>query len=668
MRNIILIILTLLPSVAGAQFNTDRLVMVGRSALYYEDYVLSIQYFNQVIAAKPTLAQPYFYRAIAKISLDDYRGAEKDASTAIKYNPFITNAYEVRGVARQNLGKLKEAIEDYTTALEQLPENKGILFNKAMAEEELKDYDAAEATYATLLGAYPNYDNGYVGRAKLRLAKGDTISAVADLDKALELNKNSTNAYVLRADIAIQSSRDFKTALDDMNEVIKLQPQYAGFYINRAFLRYNLDDYFGAMADYDYAIQLDPLNTAALFNRGLLRAEVHDNNKAIDDFSKVLDLESDNYKALYNRAILYKEIADYKNSVADLNRVIEAFPSFSGAYFARSENLRMMGDMASAERDYKRSMALAKQPVSDDGNRDENSSSADVVNESQEAVAKRFTSLLTIDNNVGAREEYNTAGIKGRVQDRNVAIEVEPMFTLSYYVTTNEIKEMPYYIKEIDDLNSTRMLRFIVMVTNHEPQLSDEEAIARHFASIEYYNSYIATHQPRAIDYFGRAMDFFTLRNYQAALTDLDRAIELTPDFTLAYMLRAVVKLRNAETERLSGESKTEPGLRDFGAQGAKMLASTVMADIDKVIELSPRMAFAHYNKGNVLVSLGDYTSAISAYTKAIELKADLGEAYYNRGYLYLMLGNKDAGIADLSKAGELGIVPSYNLLKRMTR
>ena len=26
-----------------AQFNTDRLVMIGRSALYYEDYVLSMQ-------------------------------------------------------------------------------------------------------------------------------------------------------------------------------------------------------------------------------------------------------------------------------------------------------------------------------------------------------------------------------------------------------------------------------------------------------------------------------------------------------------------------------------------------------------------------------------------------------------------------------------------------
>ena len=64
----------------------------------------------------------------------------------------------------------------------------------------------------------------------------------------------------------------------------------------------------------------------------------------------------------------------------------------------------------------------------------------------------------------------------------------------------------------------------------------------------------------------------------------------------------------------------------------------------------------------------GDLTSAISAYTKAIELKPEFGEAYYNRGYLYLKLGNREAGIADLSKAGELGIVPSYNLLKRMTR
>ncbi|MDE5734574.1 MAG: tetratricopeptide repeat protein, partial [Duncaniella sp.] len=63
----------------------------------------------------------------------------------------------------------------------------------------------------------------------------------------------------------------------------------------------------------------------------------------------------------------------------------------------------------------------------------------------------------------------------------------------------------------------------------------------------------------------------------------------------------------------------------------------------------------------------GDNTSALMNFSKAIELKPDFGEAYYNRGYVYLALGNKDAAFKDLSKAGSLGIVASYNLLKRMS-
>ena len=52
---LLVVLLVLLPVKGRAQFNTDRLLMVGQSALYYEDYVLSIQYFNQVISAKPYL-------------------------------------------------------------------------------------------------------------------------------------------------------------------------------------------------------------------------------------------------------------------------------------------------------------------------------------------------------------------------------------------------------------------------------------------------------------------------------------------------------------------------------------------------------------------------------------------------------------------------------------
>ena len=665
-RYIFIFLMTLLSVTTSAQVNTDQVMRIGRNALYFEDYMLSIQYFNQVIQAKPYLAQPYLYRAIAKLSLEDYTGAEEDASIAIEHNPFITDAYEVRGVARQNLGKNEQAIDDYDKALSMLPENRGIMFNKAMAQEEIKDYENAEKSYCDLLRAHPGFDNGYIGRARLRLVTGDTINAITDINRAIELNKNATNAYVLRADISIKTENNYQQALEDMNEAIKLQPRYAGFFINRAFLRYNLDDYFGAMADYDYAIQLEPLNTVALFNRGLLRAEVHDNNKAIDDFSKVLSLNSNDYRALYNRAMLYRDIHDYKNALNDINRVIQAYPSFAGAYFLRYEINRQSGNMSNAEKDYNRSMELAKKVVTQENTGNNTAQET----EPQEVVANRFTSLLTIENETDIQQEFQNKSIRGKVQDRNFNIEAEPMFALSYYSSPTELKENTYYLKEIDDINTTRMLRFLIMITNREPQLSDENDIKRHFESIEYYNSYIATHQPRAIDYFGRAMDFYTLHNYKAAIADFNRAIQLTPDFAMAYFMRAIARQKNFEVEMLQGDSNGETNsmTAQLSAQKARVVNSEIIADLDYVTQLSPQMALAHYNKGCILIAMQDYTSALASFSNAINLKPDMGEAYYNRGYVYLKLGNKDAGITDLSKAGELGIIPSYNLLKRMTR
>ena len=83
------VLLVLMPQRTSAQFNTDRLMVSGRSALYYEDYVLSIQYFNQVHTAKPYLYEPWFFRGLAKFYLDDFGGAESDVTHAIGLNPYI---------------------------------------------------------------------------------------------------------------------------------------------------------------------------------------------------------------------------------------------------------------------------------------------------------------------------------------------------------------------------------------------------------------------------------------------------------------------------------------------------------------------------------------------------------------------------------------------------
>lgn len=671
-KNFILAFLVLLLSQVNvaAQVNTEQVMRIGQNALYFEDYMVSIQYFNQVIAAKPYLAQPYFYRAIAKLNLDDYQGAEADADMAIGHNPFIVDAYEVRGVSRQNQGKLREAVEDYSYALTLLPENKNILFNKAMAQVELGDTAGARESYTALVKAHPSYDNGYIGRARLLMVEGDTVGALADLDRAVSINQNAVNAYVMRADIAINSGGgDFESALADMDKAIKLQPRHAGLFINRAFLRYKLDDYFGAMADYDYAIQLDPLNAVALFNRGLMRAELKDNDRAIDDFSKVLSLKPGDVRALYNRAMLYRDTRQYKKAMADVNKVIEAYPDLAGAYYLRFDINRELGNMRQSEKDYNKSMALAKRQVNidEDVNGDGSVNEADQAQtaEPQEVVAARFSALLTVDNSSDALEQqYNNPGIRGKVQDRNINVEVEPIFALSYYYSPSELRPSTYYIKEVDELNQTRILRKLLLITNSDVTLTDQAEVDRHFSDIEYYNSYISTHQPRAIDYFGRGMAQMTVRNYQGAIADFDRALQLTPDFAMAWLQRGVARYRHFKTEAANCGDGNIPA--DVASQMVKHRLAEAISDFDRAIELSPGLAFAYYDKGNLLVEMQDYTSALASYSRAIEMKADFGEAYYNRGYVYLKLGNKEAGTRDLSKAGELGVMPSYNLLKRM--
>ena len=99
-KTVFTLIASLCSMAALAQYNTDRLLIIGRNALYFEDYVLSMQYFNQAINSKPYLYEPWFYRAVAKYNLDDFTGAEADCSQAISINPFITNIYELRGLAR----------------------------------------------------------------------------------------------------------------------------------------------------------------------------------------------------------------------------------------------------------------------------------------------------------------------------------------------------------------------------------------------------------------------------------------------------------------------------------------------------------------------------------------------------------------------------------------
>lgn len=657
--------IALAPLRSEAQINTNQVVTVGRNAMYFEDYLVAIQYFNQAIAAKPYLAQPYFYRAIAKYNLEDYLGAEADASKTIELNPFITDAWEVRGVARQNLGDNAGAISDYKHALTLLPNNRQLMFNMAAAQTEVKDYAGADSTFTAILTHYPGFENAYLGRARMRSLQGDTIGSRADIDKALSINADSYNAHIMLSELAMQQGRDsMDTALEHLEQAIRLQPKIAGLYINRAYLRYLKDNWTGAMEDYDMAINLEPENTMARFNRGLLNMEVSGYDTAVADFTAVLDRTPNDVRALYNRAYALSNKHEFQKAIADADHIISLMPDYPAGYAMRSDINRRSGNLAAAKRDHDKAASLSRRlTYNEDGTAGKAPTGQDEELTEADLTKREFATLLTVDDNTDFREEYNNSAIRGRIQDRNINVNLEPMAELTYYPGGNQISTSIYYTADVDAVNASRTLPHTLYLSIGSPSNLDEETAQKHFKSIDYYNSYLANHRPRTIDYIGRALDFMSVHNYQGAVSDLDKAIALTPDFGVAYMLRAQANARILDA------GVGEPG--DKGSDRAVLehaAINNILADLDVAIARSPRNPFIHYNKGNMLMRMGNIAEAIDAYTTAINLDPGFGQAYFNRGYARFKAGDKAAGSDDLSRAGQHGIVGAYNLLKRISK
>jgi len=686
-----------------AQINTDRVLAIGRNALYFEDYVLSIQYFNQVIRSKPWLAEPYFYRAIAKVNLDDFKGAEEDCTLCLERNPFLVQAYYCRGIARQSQDNYHGALSDYNKGLEFKPEDRQMLVNKAVANIQMRDFKSAESVFDKLMVLFPKYTVNYLTRGAMYLEKGDSIKALNDYNKAVELDPYYSQAYGNRALLHYQMN-NMQKALDDLNEAIHLDTRESGYYINRGLVKYQLNDLRGAMTDYDQVIWMDNQNLIARFNRGLLRFQVGDNNRAIEDFDVVIDIEPDNYMAYYNRALLKSETGNFRGAISDFNVVLKQYPNFLPAYYSRSEVKRKIKDEKGADRDYwtafeleqklKKEKAKGVVASKNSSGKDDSSDVKDDQNgentrEKSDKNINKFNRLVVYDKDEERKSKYQSE-VRGRVQDKHVRVDLEPQFVLTYYEKAEQVKKIVYYDKMVEAFNARMVLPRKLLVTNEEAALTEEQ-IAMHFTSIDEYSAKIANNPSSINAYFARAIDYMLVQDFAEAIEDFDRVIQLDSDYAMAYFNRAVVRYKRLEYDLSQTDSQQgEPADNSISLSTASKQQNLVtpsadaatlklkdnkrayeheliVRDFDKVIQLNPGFVYAYFNRGNLRCVQRDYRAAIEDYNEAIQRDPEFAEAYFNRGLTRLSLGDTDRGIADLSKAGELGIINSYSIIKRMT-
>lgn len=653
------------PLAATAQVNAEQVLLIGRNVLSMQDYMLAIQYFNAAIAAKPYLSDPYYYRALAKLQLDDLRGAEEDCTLALERNKFKVEAYKLRGFARQNMGLDSLAVADYDEGLSHNPTDRYFLFYKGLAETSLGRLRDARATLETLTRRYPKWGDGVAARARLETAAGDTLAALRDLDRAIGLNRTSANARLQRAEL-LAARKQWHEALEDMDEAVRLHPDEADMYINRAYLRYNDENFDGAMDDYNTALRLEPDSRAALFNRALMRLELHDYINAEKDFTAVLDMDPRNFHARYNRGIALLEMERYQEALTDFRAIAQRYARFYPVYYAMAECERNMGRMQQAVANINRADDLVRLYVADPTGHDldrptiapgrSNSGSPDDPDDDD--MMEMFNRLVTVSSESRTDMAFNDR-IRGRVQDRDAAAEPEPALAVTFLPPAQRLGTGSDRCREVDEYNSRSPL------AGHTLYLTPGPGAVSDAAGFDDVSAVIASLTPSAdhasapaVKRLTRGVAYAMIRNYPAALADLDAAIERQPDYTLAYLARASVRCLQASAETAGAEA--------MPLHNAGRLLAGAAADCDRALELNPRLWGAWFNKGCALYAAGDYTAAAQAFTKALEQRPDIGQAYFNRALCRLRSGERTEAVADLSKAGELGVIASYNILKRL--
>ena len=655
----ILYIGLMMPVAALSQINTDRVMTIGKNALYFEDYVLSIQYFNQVINAKPYLAEPFFYRGLAKINLDDFQGAEADCTESIERNPFVANTYQIRGISRIRQENFDGAIADYQKALTIEPENEALWHNLILCRIQKKDYSRARAELDTLISISPKYTDAYLMRTEVSLKMKDTIQAMTDADKAIEMDRYNPDPWASRAVLFMQRGK-YAEAESDFDEAARLSFKNSGIYINRALVRYHQNNLRGAMADYDIALDIDKNNLIGHYNRGLLRAQVGDDNRAIEDFDFVLSVEPDNLMAAFNRGLLRSKTGDYKGAVEDYTAVLDEYPNFMPGYQCRAEAYRKMGNLKRADAD---EIVMLKAQIDAQAGTKNNTASNDKTRKKSDKNMNNYRKIVVADND-DSESKYKT-NYRGRVQDKNINILPQPMFALTYYERKDEVRKQINFYNKIAQMNEKHLFPERLIITNNEMALN-ETLVKQHFSSIDQLSATIAANPDNALNYYSRALDFYLVQDFDNALNDLNECIKRDSVFFPAYFSRALIHYK--ELEYRKREKSFEIVVADEKtAQVRSLDYAKIREDLDKVIELAPDFVYAYYNRANILTIMKDYRGAIADYNKVLEIDPNMADAYFNRGLTHIFLGNNRLGIQDLSKAGELGLFSAYNIIKRFT-
>jgi len=168
----------------------------------------------------------------------------------------------------------------------------------------------------------------------------------------------------------------------------------------------------------------------------------------------------------------------------------------------------------------------------------------------------------------------------------------------------------------------------------------------------------------KARPYNNRGTAYAGKGQYERAILDLTRAINIDPDYAPAYNNRGTAYAGKGQYERaivdFTEALTIDPSYADAYYNRGNTFSSKgqydkAISDYEQAIRINPGYIDAYNNCGNAYIQKEEYDKAISNFTVALEIDPKIVDVYYNRLIVYIKKKEYNKAWRDIQKMRELG-------------
>jgi tetratricopeptide (TPR) repeat protein len=238
--------------------------------------------------------------------------------------------------------------------------------------------------YGVSADIIPKTAGTFLDRGIMFASRGDYETAIADINEVIRLNPNMAAAYHMRGrvlyasvskisnistsfsfssistegKVTTEQKRVFDLAIIDFNTAIRLEPDNAFIYLERGVVYMDIGDLDRSISDFTQALRIDPNYVDAYNSRGNAYYINKDYDRAISNYNQALRIDPNYIAAYNNRGNAYYINKDYDRAIADQTQALQLDPNFIDAYINRGEAYREKKDYDRAIADYNQALRI----------------------------------------------------------------------------------------------------------------------------------------------------------------------------------------------------------------------------------------------------------------------------------------------------------------------